>query len=243
MGVSGMKAMCVKALIKSGVVFFLVASKLYGFDISVTEARLGLGINPEYNRSFYYSWDIAAFGSIELNKSLVLGSGVSMGRTWDIFDINLQASAEYIFPFFRPYIPFHLKFAYLYNGLPDYKTNIHTLLPTGSLQWRWFGGSFGSALRFTAFDKDPPLFENILAYSAYVSFYNTEKTAIWLSLANFSDFAAENLGSYSFYLNNRFSITELVDITSEMEIAMSGNVGRIISVYGLALKEGIVFKW
>jgi hypothetical protein len=178
-----------------------------------------------------------------LDKSLVLWSGVSMGQTWDIFDINMQASAEYVVPFFRPYIPLHLKFAYLYNGLPDYKTNIHTLLPTVSLKWRWFGGSIGYTLRHTVFDRDPPLSETIVAYSAYVSFYNTEKTAIWLGLANFSDFASRNLGSYSFYLNNRFSITELIDITSAMEIAMSGNVGRIASVYGIALKEGIVFKW
>jgi hypothetical protein len=232
-----------KTLIKSGALCFLVASKLYGFDLSVTEARLGLGINPEYNRSFYYSWDIAAFGSVELNKSFVLWSGVSMGQTRDIFDINIQASAEYIVPFFRPYVPLHLKFAYIYNGLPDYKTDIHTLLPTVSLKWRWLGGSIGYTLRYTSFDSEPPLSETILAYSMYVSFYNTEKTAIWLSLANFSDFVSRNLGSYSFYLNNRFSITELIDITSEMEIAVSGNVGHIASVYGIALKEGIVFKW
>ncbi|MFP3042139.1 hypothetical protein LQZ19_10020 [Treponema primitia] len=215
----------------------------YGFDISITRAELGFGIIPEYNRSFYYSWDIMTTGSVEFNKNFILGSGVSMGQVEDIFDINTYINAEYGFPFFRPYVPMVLKIAYIYNGLPEYETHIHTLLPTFSFKWRYFGGSIGSTLRFTTFDKNPAIFEPIIAYSAYLNFYNTDDAVIGIGLSNYDDFNAANLGSYSFNLNNRIRITNLISLSNVVEIAMSGNVGHIVSVYGISYGGMIIFKW
>lgn len=85
-----------------------------------------------------------------------------MGQSWDILTLDAYGFTEAAVPFFRKYVPVNLKFAYTYNGLPDYETHIHTMLPLIQAGWRYFGFSIGETLRFTHFSDGPALFEPIL---------------------------------------------------------------------------------
>lgn len=228
---------------KYGTLIFLLTVIIPLHGIELSGAEFGLGFHPEYTRSFHYSWDFFAFGRLELNDSFFLGAGIAAGKTWDVFDIDAYAFTEFAFPFFRKYLPVNVKFSYIYNGLPAYQTHIHTLLPVFSVNWRWLGFSAGETLRFTCFGGGPAIFEPILAYSVYVSPFNSPGADIRISLANFDDFTANNLGSYFFALNSRFAVGSFVSISSELKVAVSGNVGRITSVYGISVKQGIVFRW
>jgi hypothetical protein len=128
----------------------------------------------------------------------------------------------------------------MYNKV--FEASTHTLLPTASVQWRYFSFCMGPALRFTLFDGNE-LRESALSFLAHVNFYNTEEAAGGLGLGNTDAFEVRHQGAYSLYLHNRFSIAKRVSIVSEMEVAISGNVGRSTSVYGLAFKQGVIFTW
>jgi hypothetical protein len=224
------------------VFFFLLGSWSYGFVLSLTNTDMEIAFLPEYNRGFYYSWDISASGLLELNDCFTLSGGIALGKIRGEAAASVFSTAGYglPFPFFRPYFPLHLNAAYMYNHLVEVST--HILLPTASIQWRYFGFFLGPTMRFTNFGGDS-LFEAAPAFLAYLNFYNTERATSGISLGNIGDFDVRNLGAYSFYLYNRFSIIKRIAITSEMEVAVSGNVGRITSVYGIAFKQGVVFTW
>jgi hypothetical protein len=217
--------------------------KAYSFDVSITETELGFGIYPEYNLGFHFCWGISSFGSIELNNTTTMGAGISTGQTGSAFNINAYTDIEYTFSSLGPYVPLYIGARYLFNGLVEYETGVHTLLPLLSLRWRWFDVSLGATLRFTIFDFDFALFEKIFAYSIHMNFYNTETARIGFGLTNFGRFAAENPYVYSFFLDNKFHITERISISTEVKMILSGNVGELTSVYGTTLKEEVLFTW
>ena len=205
-------------------------------------AEVGLLIHPEYNSSMHFSWDAGTFAVIELNKLLVLRSGITIGQSWDILALDTYVSAEYRFPFFN-FMPISLKTAIIYNSLPAYKINTSSLIPLVALTWRYFDTSAGSNLRFTTFAEGPVLFEPILAYSFAVNFYNAENCLVRLVFTNYDDFTANNLGAYFFKLQNRFRLTGNISINNELKIDISGNVAELNSVYGISCRIGIIFKW
>jgi hypothetical protein len=228
--------------------FFLIfllffVSGAYGFDVSITETELGFGVYPEYNRGCHFCWGISSFGSLKLNNTTTVGAGISTGQTGSDFNINAYTDIEYAFSSLGPYIPLYVGARYLFNGLMEYETRVHTLLPLLSLRWRWFDVSLGSTLRFTIFDSDFALFEKIFAYSIHINFYNTEAARIGFGMTNFGRFATENPYVHSFFLDNKFHITERVSISTEVKMILSGNVKRLTSVYGITLKEEIIFTW
>jgi hypothetical protein len=221
-------------------IFLVLGGTAYGFGISLTKAELECAFLPEYNRSFHYSWDMAASGLLELNGCFTFSGGITLGKIRGEQNTGAFTAADYGLPFFRSYFPLHVKFAYMYNAV--FEVPSHTLLPTLSVQWRYCCFFLGPAMRYTIFDGNS-LFEPVTAFLVYVNFYNTERAVAGISLGNTDDFEVRHQGAYSFYLYNRFSVAKRISIASEMELALSGNVGRITSVYGLTFKQGVIFTW
>jgi hypothetical protein len=221
-------------------IFLFLLTGTLGFSLSLTGAEIEAAFRPEYNKSFYYSWDMAVSGSLELNGAFTFSGGIAQGKIRGEPATSLFAAAGYGLPFFRSYFPLNLKAVYMYNSVFEQST--HILLPTVSMQWRYFGFFLGSTLRFTIIDEDS-LFEPSPAYLAYVNFFNTEEASGGIGLGNIGEFDVRNRGAYSFYLYNRFGVTKRISVTSGMEIAISGNVGHIASVYGMAFKQGVIFTW
>ena len=224
-------------------VFLLLAAfPLYGAGPdSATE--LGIGFHPEYTRSFHYAWDFFVFGRLQLPGNFTAGGGVAAGKIRDIVDVDAYAFAEYAVPFWEKYFPARIQFRYIYNGLPAYKTHVHTLLPLFSVNWRRFGFSLGETLRFTRFDGAPVSFEPILSYALYGILYTGPGAHIRLGIANGDDFTANNIGSWFVALRSRFAIGPAVFVISEVKVDISGNVRDLTSVYGISVREGIVFSW
>jgi hypothetical protein len=216
----------------------LLLSNVYGVDFAISGAELKLDIKAEYNRSFYFCWDIAAVGSVEINDWAAISGGLALGMTGVIFDIDTFVSGEFDMPFWEPLF---LGIAYSYNGLPEYETHIHTLRPTVSVKGKWAGITVGPALRFTGVDS-AVIFEPILAFSGFVNFYNTEKFRIGMRVANFTDYMPGNFGSYSLNLNSvvRF---EKFSLINELELSQSGSSVLAATFYGIAYKGGVLFRW
>jgi len=224
------------------VCFFIISGKIYSQNVEITEAEAGFLLHPEYNSSMHFSWDAGISAMIELNKLLVLKGGIAIGQSWDILALDTYVSAEYRIPFFN-YIPISFKIAFINNSLPAYKINTSSLIPLTVLTWRYFDASVGCNMRFTSFVEGPVLFELILAYSFAVNLFNAENHLVRLVFANYDDFKANNLGANFLKLQNRFRLTGNICISNELRIDISGNVGRLNSIYGISYRIGVIYKW
>jgi hypothetical protein len=220
---------------------FLSVPSLYGFDLHITKAELGFAYRPEYTRVFMYSWDISCFGSLELNDRFTVKSGLTLGQVGSVFAIYTFASTAFALPI--PVVPLYVKAAYIYNTIPDYKTSIHSLLPTIELKGKWAGIAVGPSMRFSVFNQDPPVFEPIIAISGFVHVFYTEQLRIGITSGNYHDFVSGNMGSYSIGLTSQGNITKRISLINELEILQTGSVGLVANIYGVVYRGGVLLHW
>jgi hypothetical protein len=223
--------------------FAIAVQGLYALDLTGLEAEWD--IKPEFNRAFYYCLDTSLAGAVEINNYFTMGGGLSLGwmgfATGDsVPAYNAFGKAEYRFPI---RFPLELGFLYIYNGMPDYKTDIHTMLPLLSSKWKWAGLSLGTTLRYTAYDRGSPIFEPILAFLVFVNFINTDQMRIGLKIANFNDFLAGNMGSYFLNLYSSIEIGRRLYFINEVELYQTGSIGLTAAFYGIAYRGGIKYQW
>jgi hypothetical protein len=214
-------------------------------DIHLTGIEAEFNIKPEFNRVFYYCIDTSLTGALKLNKYLTLGGGFSLGGLGfatgnSVLTYNTLGKAGFRFPM---RFPLELGFSYIYNGMPDYKTSIHTMLPLLSIPWKWAGFSLGTALRYTVYDQETPVFEPILAFRFFANFVSTENIRAGLRIANFSDFLVGNMGAYFLNLNVSIGLGKRLYFISEIELYQTGSVGLTSAFYGAAYRGGIKYQW
>jgi hypothetical protein len=230
-----------KHIVLSLITVFVYVQEIHALDMSVSGREIGASAQMEYNLGFTWHRDFRVLGSVEFNKLLALKGGISAGSGGDVFTVNGFLSSSVLFP--SVYVPFTFKLAYMYNSLPEYETNTHTLLPLGGMQWKYFGMLVGVSFRFSKFWDTAPVLESLPAYAVYVNFLNSQKAKIGIEMSNFSDFESKNLGSYSYSLKSIVHITRALSITNDFEIQIAGSIAHILRTYGYAYKGGIVYSW
>ena len=208
--------------------------------IRITGKEAGFDMGVEYNRALGFFEDFSVLGSLELNDRYTVKGGLSLGKTEDGIDIKAFTLSR-MFP--KAGKSLHLDLAYIYNGLPAYKTHTHAILPLVSFSGRWVGISFGTSFRFTSFFGEPALFESMLSFSGYVNFLNREKLRIGMRFANFRDFYAGNTGSYSLSLNCLIRFNEKWSLINDVELLQSGSIALAANLYGIAYRGGVRFTW
>jgi hypothetical protein len=227
--------------------FFLItaASGVQALDVYVTGMEAELDVKGEFNRAFYYCADTALTGVLEVNDYFTLGGGFSLGSLGlGAGDGALTYSAFGKTGFRFPLrFPLELGFSYICNAMPDYKTGIHTMLPLVSSRWKWAGFSLGTALRYTVYDRETPIFEPILAYLVFVNVINTETIRAGLKAANFSGFSAGNMGAYFLNLNVSLRLGKRLYFINEIELYQTGSIGLSSAFYGAAYRGGIKYQW
>jgi hypothetical protein len=206
----------------------------------ISGKELSFYFRSEYNRAFYYAQDIQATADIELNGRCAIRGGLALGSTGNEFDIKAFAGGEAALPFV---IPLSLGLAWRYDGSPRYETHSHALLPLVSLKGRWAGISLGTNFRLTSFFNEPPIFETMLSFSAYVNFFMNRILRLGLRCANFSDFAAGNMGAYFFSLDSSLRLNERISLVNEINVLQSGSVALTAALYGIAWRGGVSFSW
>jgi hypothetical protein len=227
--------------------FFLItaASGVHTLDIYLTGIEAEFDVKHEFNRAFYYCIDTSLTGALELNNRLTLGGGLSLGALGlaagnGVPTYNALGKAGFRFPI---HFPLELGFSYIYNGIPDYKTGMHTMLPLLSSRWKWAGFSLGTTLRYTVYDQEAPLFEPILAFLVFANFINTRNIRAGLRVANFSDFLAGNMGAYFLNLNTSMKLDRRLHLINEIELYQTGSIGLSSAFYGIAYRGGIKYQW
>jgi len=219
-------------------ILLFCAHIVYGIDLTGKEIEAYL--TGEYNRSINYNVSLSAIGGIELNGVCKIRSGVSIGKNADSADINAFAGGRYS-PFSK--LPLSFSLLYIYNGLPDYESHTHSILPFISYNTRRAGISIGPNFRFTSFFGETAQFEPILSSSVYFNFINNDVLRIRLSAGNFSEFYAKNMGAYSLSVNAVIRLDENWFILNEFELLQSGGDGFTSAFYGFCWRGGAKFKW
>ena len=217
---------------------FVGAQNVHALDITGKEAAVYF--KGEYSRNFLWYGDISTIGSVEVNSRWAFNSGFLFGKTR--IDTDLKAFGGSRFAPWRR-IPLGLSLLYIYNGLPEYDTHSHTILPLISYNARWAGVSAGTSFRFTSFFGEPAFFEAVLSLSVYANFINNRKLRVGIICANFSDFCAGNMGDYSIAVNSLVRINSQWSIINEIELKQSGSVALSATFSGIALKGGVKFAW
>jgi len=206
--------------------------------ITAIEVEAYLGC--EYSRSFIYYGDISAIGAVEFSDLVLVRGGISFGRTEGHTDTKAFVGARF-YPWERIPVNFHA--SYIYNGLPEYHSHTHTLLPLVSYSTKWAGASTGINFRFTSFFDEKPEIESILSFMLYVNFINNEMLRIGLNWGNYNDFYAKNMGAFSLGLNFTIFLDNNWEIINGFELLQSGADGFASTFYGFAWRGGIKFSW
>ena len=219
-------------------VLFFCVQTVYGIDL--TKKEIEACLTGEYNRSVDYNIGVSAAGGIELNEICVFRSGVSYGKNTDGSEINSFLGGRYS-PFSK--IPLSFSLLYIYNGLPEYKTNLHSILPFISYNAKYAGISLGSNFRFTSFFDETAIFEPLISFILYLNFINNETLRIGISAGNFSEFYARNIGAYSMCLNAGIRLNDNLLLMNELEFMQGGTDGLVAIFFGFALRGGVKFTW
>ena len=222
---------------------FLSIYSLHASEIQITNREIAVSSKLEYNRNFYFYGESDVKGAVELNNRLIFDGGFSLGLSKYEGDINIFTGAQ-----FYPAIPvidglFSVKLSYIYNGLPDYKAHAHTILPVISFNGKWAGISIGPGFHFTSFFRDSAVYEPILSFSGYINFINNEILRIGMTAANFDDFYAGPMGSYSlgFLCNVKFS--RQWSMFNELKLMQSGSIALSAAFYGVSCRGGFKYSW
>jgi len=228
-------------------VFLILPHIIYALDITgavnITEKEIEARIGQEYNRSFHHSGDLSVVIGLKLLEPLSLKGGFSYGRMGGVTDIKAFTGAG-ISPFSRAYIkPLQFAVSYIYNGLLDYETHTHTILPVISYGTGRAGISYGTNLRFTSFFGEGAQFEPINSFSAYLNFINNGRVRAGVIVGNFSDFYAKNFGAYSLRTAAAVNISGNWAVITEVELLQGGSDGLSADFYGLAWRGGVKYSW
>ena len=218
----------------------LCVGSLHALNVGITHWEADASLAGEFNRSEYWYGDFSTSGALQLNNRYTFRSGLLIGGTKYHTDIKVFSGAL-IEPWARIQLGFSL--AYMYNGLPQYEAHSHTILPVISFNARWAGIGIGTSFRFTSFFGDSALFESVLSFSAYVNFINNEKLRLGITIANFNDFSAGNMGSYTLGINSEIRLHRYWSLLCGLELKQSGSVGLASNFYGITWRGGAKFTW
>jgi len=211
---------------------------VYGIDL--TKKEIDACLTGEYNRGFNYNIGISAAGGIELNEIFKLRSGVFYKKGADSSEINSFFGSGY-YPFSE--IPLSFSLYYIYNGLPEYKNNSHSILSFISYNTKRAGISLGPNFKFTSFLDEAAIFEFIISSLIYFNFINNETLRIGISAGNFSEFYTRNIGAYSMSLNAGIRLNDNLLLINELEFLQSGGDGFASTFFGLVLRGGVKYTW
>jgi hypothetical protein len=219
--------------------FFVPA--LYGFEPIFTGGSLDLKTKVEYNRAFQYCYGGQAEGGLEFNKRYAVLGGLYSGRLGGDPEISAFVGHRYLLPV--PGVFLRINLTYLYNGIPGYSYESHSLIPFASVEGKYGGFFLGNTLRFTVFSGSPAVFEPVLAYYGFINIINNRKGKLSIGMANFSPFAAGNFGSYYFTLGSLIRLSDGVALVNEFDSYQTGSVGLTAVLYGIAWRGGVRLTW
>ena len=218
--------------------FILCLPVIHALDI--TDKSVESYVRGEYVRGVNFLGDASVVGTLELNEIYVIRSGLSLGGLNGGVNFNTFASAK-VSPFSN--VPLDFSLLWNYNGLFNYNAHSHTIMPIVTYNFYKVGISIGMNLRFSSFFNEKAIFESILSYLVYYSIIDNEALHLGVSLGNFNEFSAKNMGALYLSAITKFKVNDNWQVISEIELMQSGLDGFSTTFYGFAWKGGVRFSW
>jgi hypothetical protein len=214
--------------------------------IEITNLEVEYFLNADFNRTSNFVGGFSVAGKIEFNKRFTVKEGISLGWAENYTSIKLFSNASYRILADLPVTadwPLELKFAWVYNGLPEYETHSHAIAPIISWNGKYFGMSVGYGARFTSFFGEGNLMEHMLPMGIYVNFINNEVICSGLSLANYTDFQIDSFIAFALAAKVSIKVNKHFTINNELEFRQSGVDGLTATFHGIVWKGGAKLTW
>ena len=225
--------------------FFLCLHYAEAQGINSFEKELEAHIGGEFSRGLGAYADFGIAGAIEINDIWFFKGGAALGKTE--YDYDIKAFTNAGMQIFKNF-PLVFTIAYIYNGLPEYDVNSHTVLPVIAINGKRAGIAAGVSFRFTSFFGGDAVFEPVLSFAGYLNFFNNERFLLGIRCANYSDFYPGNMGAYLLSLNSAINLGAINlgqqwTILAALELIQSGSVALSANFYGIAIRGGIRYSW
>jgi len=211
------------------------------YGIKITNMEVEYFIISDFNRTFDFVGGLSATGKIEFNNRVAVKEGIYLNY-WpeDVNMIKIFTNATYRI---LADWPLDVKLAWVYNGLPDYETHSHAIVPIISWNEKYYGISVGYGFRFTSFFSERPLIEHMLPMGIYVNFINNKKLCVGMSLANYTDFQIDSFIAFALAAKVSLRIDNNLTLINELEFRQSGADGLTNTVHGVVWKGGAKLSW
>ncbi|WP_461257900.1 hypothetical protein [Treponema sp. R80B11-R83G3] len=214
-------------------------SKDHGIEITNMETEYFL--ISDFNRTFNFVGGFSATGKIEFNERVAVKEGIYINYLpEDVTIIKLFTNATYRI---LADLPLDVKLAWVYNGLPDYETHSHAIVPIISWDAKYYGISVGFGWRFTSFFDEGPQLEYMMPMGLYVNFINNDKLCVGMSLANYNDFQIDSFIAFALAAKVTIKLDNTFSISNELEFRQSGVDGLTATPHGVVWKGGAKLTW
>jgi len=210
-------------------------------EIKITNMEVEYFIVSDFNRTYNFIGGISAAGKIEFNNRVTVKEGIYLNY-WpeDVNMIKIFTNATYRI---LADWPLDVKLAWAYNGLPDYDTHSHAIVPIISWNEKYYGISVGYGFRFTSFFNERPIAEHMLPIGLYVNFINNKQLCVGMSLANYTDFQIDSFIEFALAAKVSLKINNNLTLINELEFRESGADGLTNIVHGVVWKGGVKLSW
>jgi len=208
--------------------------------IKITNFDIEYFTNADFNRTYQFVGSSSLAFKLTFNDKVAVKEGISFSWTDNVKETNLFTNAGYRI---LTKFPLEAKLAWVYNGLPDYDTHVHSLAPLVSWNAKYYGISVGYGFRFTSFFGEGVLVEHLLPLGIYVNFINNENICVGMSLANFDDYRIDSFIAFALAAKVSIFLGKGFSITNELEFRQSGVDGLSATFHGIVWKGGIKLSW
>jgi len=227
---------------KKGVLIpiILLLSFAGAYSLEITEKEAEAFVRGEYNRGFNNYGDFSVIGGIELDSILKFRAGFSLGISLGDPDYSAFFNAK-VSPFKK--VPLSFSVMYVYDGIPEYESQMHSVIPLVSFGIDRAGISIGSNFRFASFFGEEPQFESVFSFRGFFNFIHNDTLRIGFSAGNLTEFNAKNMGAMSLSFDVSVLLGENWTIINSLELLQSGLDGFTSTFYGIAWRGGARFSW
>ena len=210
-----------------------------GTGLGISRKETTISIHPGYDKVFYQQCAAGVCGTLEFNSFLLLQSGLRFWKSKTSAEADAFLNAEIPLPVFRA---LRFRVAYLFNALPIYEYYSSAVQPVVTLAGRMAGISLGPSFRFLNI-YGTTIHEQVFSFSAHINAIHNDRLLLGIRLANFSNWQADNLGSYRLTIYTRYRLRPAVAIINELELMQTGSGSLAATYYGVLLNMGVTFTW
>lgn len=229
------------------VLFFICSSAAADGDFSITDFETKAELTVRYDKAFQYTYGADALLFIELNNAISIYNGLSynLNNTYTEYTASLEIGINLgiIAPRIELLNYFSFNILYLFDSIPEYNVDIHSVIPYFSLNLSRFGVSFGPQMRWNNYFKEFTRYETIYNYMIRINLIKHNKINVDFAWGNFDYFYAGSYGEDYIRFVGTYIFNDKLRLSCTIDLYQAGRQGGTASLFGFSFKSGVIIKW